>query len=57
MRVTEQEYEWRHNAIIGRYTDEICDHESAGCYGDAENARKWMFYELEALDREYKEQK
>lgn len=53
--MTKDEYEWRHNAIVGRYADEICEHESAGCYGDAENARKWMFYELQALDREYEE--
>lgn len=51
------EYEWRHNAIIGRYADEIADHENNGCYGDAESARKWMFYELDQLDREYREGK
>lgn len=31
---------------------EIDEHESDGCYGDAENARKWMRFELDDLDRE-----
>lgn len=41
--------------IIERYRAEIDEHESAGCYGDAENARKWMRIDLETLDRDYNE--
>ena len=37
------------------YLEEICEHEDAGCLGDAENARKWRRAELEELDRQYRE--
>ena len=37
------------------YLEEICEHEDAGCLGDAENARKWRRAELEELDRQYRD--
>lgn len=37
------------------YLEEICEHEDAGCLGDAENACKWRRAELEELDRQYRE--
>lgn len=49
------EYEAKRREIIDRYAEEICDHENAGCFGDAENARKWMHRKLESLEREYVE--
>lgn len=36
-------------------SDRICEHESAGCYGDAESARKQRQRELEALDHQYRD--
>lgn len=39
--------------IIEEHMEEICDHENAGCFGDAENARKWMEHRLRWLDEEY----
>ena len=50
--MTEQEYRRRRAEIVARYMEEIDDHVSAGCYGDAETARKWMRRELDALDEE-----
>lgn len=47
------EYDTKRREIIDRYTEEICDHEDAGCFGDAENSRKWMRCKLESLDAEY----
>lgn len=55
--MTHEEYEAKRREIIEGYTEEICEHESAGCFGDAENARKWMRHELERLGREYMEQR
>lgn len=51
--MTREEYAARRAEIIGRYSDEIADHENAGCFGDAENARKWMRRKLEQLEREF----
>lgn len=53
--MTPEEYKQKRRQIISDYTEEICEHESAGCFGDAENARKWMRVELEQLDRDYME--
>ena len=50
--MTEQEYRRRRVEIVARRMAEIDDHESAGCHGDAETARKWMRRELDALDEE-----
>lgn len=47
------EYDTKRREIIDRYTEEICDHEDAGCFGDAENSRKWMRRKLESLDAGY----
>lgn len=53
--MTRDEYERRCPEIVEEYMDEIDEHESAGCYGDAENARKWMRRELSRLKEEYEE--
>ena len=50
--MTEQEYRRKRAEIVARYMEEIDDHESAGCYGDAEAARKRMRRELDALEEE-----
>jgi len=50
--MTEQEYRRRRAEIVARRMEEIDAHESAGCYGDAETARKWMRRELDAPDEE-----
>lgn len=52
--MTHDEYIQRKQEIINDYLEEIDAHESAGCFGDAENCRKWMRHELEALDEEYR---
>ena len=54
-RMSTEEYRTRRREIIERYHTEIDEHESAGCYGDAENTRKWMRMDLETLDRDYNE--
>lgn len=54
-RMSTEEYKARRREIIERYRTEIDEHESAGCYGDAENARKWMRIDLETLARDYTE--
>lgn len=54
-RMTREEYERRRAEIVESYIEEIDEHESAGCYGDAENARKWMRRELSRLKEEYEE--
>lgn len=50
--MTEAEYRAKRRDIIERYMDEIDSHESAGEYGDAENARRWLYRKLEDLKRE-----
>lgn len=52
--MTYEEYKKLQREIVEQYSDEIEEHESAGCYGDAENARKWLYHDLEMLEREYK---
>lgn len=52
--MTKEEYEARRREIIEHYSGEIDAHESAGCFGDAENARKWMRIDLAALDDDYR---
>lgn len=52
--MTHEEYIQKKRKIVDSCLDEIDEHESAGCYGDAENCRKWMQRELEALDKEYR---
>jgi hypothetical protein len=53
--MTREEYERRRAEIVESYIEEIDEHESAGCYGDAEAARKWMHHELSRLKKEYEE--
>ena len=36
--------------IVSRRTAEIWDHEDAGCFGDADIARKWMRRELDEVE-------
>lgn len=52
--MTPEEYKQKRREIIERYSQEIDDHESAGCYGDAENARKWMRMKLKCLEEDYR---
>ena len=51
----EEEYKQKCRQVKDYYLEEICEHEDAGCLGDAENARKWRRAELEELDRQYRE--
>lgn len=51
----EEEYKRKCRRVKDYYLEEICEHEDAGCLGDAENARKWRRLELEELDRQYRE--
>lgn len=37
----EEEYKRKCRQVKDYYLEEICEHEDAGCLGDAENARKW----------------
>lgn len=53
--MTREEYERRRSEIVEGYMDEIDEHESAGCYGDAEISRKWMRRKLSQLKEEYEE--
>lgn len=53
--MTPEEYKQKRQQIISDYMEEICEHESAGCFGDAGEARKWMRVELEKLERECEE--
>lgn len=53
----EKEYKEKCRQVKEYYLEEICEHEDAGCFGDAENARKWRRMELAALDRQYREGK
>ncbi len=53
--MTSEEYERRHSEIVEDYMDEIDEHESAGCYGDDEVARKWMCHKLAQLKKDYDE--
>ena len=53
--MSREEYMRRYSEIVEEYMDEIDEHESAGCYGDAEIARKWMRHELSQLKEEYEE--
>lgn len=48
----EEEYKQKCRQVKDYYLEEICEHEDAGCLGDAENARKWRRAELEELDRQ-----
>ena len=53
--MTREEYKRRRSEIVESYIEEIDEHESAGCYGDAEVARKWMCHKLAQLKKEYEE--
>lgn len=53
--MTAEEYERQKRDLIRRYTKEIDEHEGAGCYGDADNAREWLHRKLDMLESEYKE--
>lgn len=53
--MTREEYEARRREIIERYRVEIDAHEGAGCFGDADNARRWMRIRLDELEREYED--
>ena len=50
--MTEEEYRRRRAEIVDCYAAEIDAHESAGCYGDAENSRRWMRERLRELEGE-----
>jgi hypothetical protein len=51
--MTKEEYERQRRKLIEDYSSEIDEHESAGCFGDAENSRKWLRSELRALEDRY----
>lgn len=51
----EDEYREKCRRVKTYYSEEICEHESAGCYGDAESTRKQRQRELEALDHQYRD--
>lgn len=51
--MTREEYDRRRREIIDDYVEAIWEHESAGCLGDAETARRWMDAKLRELDEEY----
>ena len=51
----EEEYKRKCRQVKDYYLEEICEHEDAGCLGDAGTARKWRRAELEELDRQYRE--
>lgn len=51
----EDEYREKCRRVKTYYSEEICEHESAGCYGDAESTRKQRLRELEALDHQYRD--
>lgn len=51
--MTREEYEARREEIVSDYLLQIDEHESAGDFGDAENARKWMRIRLRELDEEF----
>lgn len=53
--MTRDEYLAERQRIIDMYAEEIADHESAGCFGDADSARKWMRRKLDLLERDYNE--
>lgn len=53
--MTHEEYEAKRREIIERYNEEIWEHEDAGCYGDADNARRWMRVRLDELKNDYEE--
>lgn len=53
--MTREEYERRRAEIVESCIEEIDEHESAGCHGDTEIARKWMRHELAQLKKEYEE--
>lgn len=55
VRMTREEYERRRSEIVESYIEEIDEHESAGCHGDAEISRKWMRRKLSQLKEEYEE--
>lgn len=50
----EDEYREKCRRVKTYYFETICEHESAGCYDDAENAREWLQHELKVLDRQYR---
>lgn len=50
-----EEYEAKRRELIERASLDISDHESAGEFGDAENVRRWLRFELKSLKREYEE--
>lgn len=53
MAMTPEQYMVKRAQIVSEYMDEIDAHESAGEYGDAQNARKWMEIRLRELDEEF----
>ena len=55
--MTYEEYQAKRQEIIEFYTEEIDNHEFAGCFGDAESTRKWMRIKLDMLKRDYEETK
>ena len=51
--MTPEQYMMKRAEIVSEYMEEIDEHESAGEFGDAENARKWMRVKLRELDEEF----
>ena len=49
--MTPEQYMMKRAEIVSEYMEEIDEHESAGEFGDAENARKWMRVKLRELDK------
>ena len=52
--MTPEQYMMKRAKIVSEYMEEIDAHESAGEFGDAENARKRMRVKLRELDEEFK---
>lgn len=51
--MTPEQYMVKRAEIVSECMEEIAEHESAGEFGDAENARKWMRVKLRELDEEF----
>lgn len=53
--MTYEEYRNQLHELQESFLDEYDEHISAGCYGDAENCRKWFDHNAEQLRRAYLE--
>lgn len=50
----DEEYQLKRERIKDWYLAEICNHEDAGEFGDAENARRWCHESLRRLEEQYR---